>query len=270
VRARVLLRTAATEARRTLAYRVDFWVEAGVVFVLGLGVAWSVWDALFAAAHAERIGGLDRRGMVAYVVLALLVAKIARGSDFSDGSVSGDVYEGGLTRFLLYPVPYVPMKYAQQAGALLPAVVQLVLFGVPFLLAFATPETPVSAASLAMGAVSVVVANLLYFVMALPLQLTAFWAENVWGLIVMQRFVSNLLGGLMVPLAAFPEWSAPWLRVLPFRHFFSEPVETMLGRRSVDAWAASCGAALAWAVAFSVLASAVFRRGRLRYSGPGM
>jgi len=266
----VLLRTAATEARRTLAYRLDFWVEALAVFVIALGVAWSVWDAIFTASGSARIGGLDRRGMIAYVVLVLLVGKIVRGSDFGDSSVSSDVYEGGLTRFLLYPAPYVPMKYAQQAGATLPAFVQLVLFGMPFLVLYASPETPVSAASLAMGTVSIGVANLLYFAMALPLQLMAFWAENVWGLIVMQRFVSNLFGGLMVPLAAFPSWFSPWLAALPFRHFFAEPVETLLGRRSVAQWGTNLAVAMAWCLAFALLARLVFARGRLRYTGPGI
>ena len=33
----------------------------------------------------------------------------------------------------------------------------------------------------------------------------AFWADNVWSLMVTQRFVSALLGGAMLPLAVFPE-----------------------------------------------------------------
>lgn len=267
---RLYLDAAATQARRSLTYRVDFWVEAAVVFLVSLGVAWSLWHAVFDATGAERIAGLDRRGMILYVVTVLLASKLVRGADLGDAAVSSDVFEGGLTRYLLYPASYRGLKYAEHVGGLVPAVLQLVLFGAPFLLMLATPDAPVSPASLAMGVVSLAVANLLCWLLLFPFHCVAFWAEGVWTLVLAVRFVGDLLGGVMIPLGAFPAWTRPWHAALPFRHLYAEPVETLLGRRDVAAWGGDLAAALGWCVGLAVVGQVTFAAGRRRYAGPGI
>jgi ABC-2 type transport system permease protein len=203
-------------------------------------------------------------------VAVILVAKLVRGADLDGESVSTDIYEGSLSRYLIYPAPYIALKYAQKVGALWPAVVQFVLFGglFPFLLSDgAAGSTP---ASVAMGLVSIAVGNLLYFLMAWPLHGIAFWADNVWSLVVALRLVSGLLGGTMLPLSVFPSWSQPVLDALPFRHCFAEPVHALLGRASLAEWLASTGLALLWCAVFAAAGWAVFARGRLRYTGVGI
>jgi ABC-2 type transport system permease protein len=114
------------------------------------------------------------------------------------------------------------------------------------------------------------VGNVLYFLVAFSLHCLAFWADNVWSLLVALRLVSNLLGGLMIPLAAWPDAAQPWLAALPFRHFYAEPVRALLGQADAVSWLSSLGAAVLWCGAFALLARFAFERGRLRYSGPGM
>ena len=126
-----------------------------------------------------------------------------------------------------YPEGYLSLKYAQQTGGLLPAVVQFAVFGVAFPFLFAAADAHPTAGSLAMGLASLAVANVMYFLMASAVHCLSFWAENVWSLLVSLRFVSNLLGGFLVPLAAWPEAFHPVLHALPFRHLFSEPAETI-------------------------------------------
>lgn len=267
---RLLVAAAATEARRTMAYRLDFWVQAAVVFAIELGLAWFLWSAVYDEAGVEQIGGLSRQGALLYYVVVILVAKLVRGPDLTDTGVSNDVYEGGLTRYLLYPTPYVPVKYALHVGALLPSLVQLVLFGAAFPFLLDVPDAAWSVGSVARGLVSVAVANLLHWLVAFCLHCVAFWAENVWSLVVGFRLVGGLLGGLLLPLSA---WPAPWRPVvdaLPFRHLFGTPVETLLGRRDVGTWATDLALALAWCGAFALLGRLVFARGRLRYTGPGI
>ena len=270
MRWRVLAMAAGTEARRTLAYRLDFWVQAAVVFAIELGLAWLVWTAVYREAGVETIGGLSQRGALLYYVVVILVAKLVRGPDLSDSGVSNDVYEGGLTRFLLYPTPYGPVKYALHVGALFPALVQLVLFGAAFPLLLDVHDATVDAGSLARGAVSVAVANLLHFLIAFCLHCVAFWAENVWSLVVGFRLIGGLLGGILLPLAAWPATWRPLVDALPFRHLFGTPVETLLGRRSTATWALDLLVALAWCAGFALLGRLVFARGRLRYTGPGI
>ncbi len=266
----LFLRVVGVEARRRMAYRADFWLQAFAVFGAEVALAWFLWRALFSESGAAFIAGWDLETTVCYYVGAILVAKLVRGNDVDTDSVSNDIYEGALNRYALYPASYFGLKYAQRTGALLPAAVQFVLFG--GLAAFLLHGTGVhvTAASVAMGVVSIAVGNLLYLLMTWPLHALAFWADNVWSLLVALRFVSGILGGLMLPLGTFPAWSRPVVDALPFRQCFAAPIETLLGRVAPQAWLGNLAVAAAWAAGFWLVGRIVFRRGEVRYSGIGI
>ena len=267
--ARLFLEVVVIEAKKRLSYRVDFWLQAFVIFAVEAMLAWFVWQALFVESGRDRIAGLDFHGAVLYQVTAILTTKLVRGSEFSD-QVSDDIYTGGYTRYLLYPVPYFGFKYAAQVGAQTPNALQFVVFGTLAPLVITSATTAVTPTGVLMAVPSLLVANVLYYVMSLALQGVAFWADNVWSLMVAQRLLSAVLGGAMFPLAILPAGARRVFDALPFRYLFSDPIETILGRRDVGAWATGLGVASAWIVAFALLGRAVFRRGRLSYSGVGI
>jgi ABC-2 type transport system permease protein len=267
---RLFLAVAGVEARRKMAYRVDFWLTALVGIAVEFALAWFLWRAVFEATGADRIGGYGREALVAYSLAAVLVSRLVRGPEF-EGVLSQEIYEGALSRALVYPVPYAGLKYAQHVGWLAPYLLQAVLLALAALLLLPLPEgVRITPLSLAMAVASLVVGNALHFLISFPVQAVAFWAENVWSLAVTQRLVVNLLGGFLVPLAVFPDWSQEILRWLPFRLFFQWPVETLLGRLSFAAWLEGLLLALAWGAAIGLLSWGVWRRGRLRYTGVGM
>jgi ABC-2 type transport system permease protein len=256
------------EARKRMSYRVDFWINSVVGFVTELGVAWFIVLAMFSG--ADRIGGFSRDGMLLYYVAIILIARLVRSTDL-EWAIADDIYQGALSRYLLYPVTYGVLKYATQIGALLPAIVQVTLFGawIPFVLGI--PEgVRLTPATVAMCAGAIAVANALHFLSTYPIQLVAFWADNCWSLLVAHRLVAMLLGGILVPLALFPAWSQPALNALPYRYMFAFPVDALLGRLSVAEYAAGLGVAVAWCGIFAAVSAAVWRRGTLQYTGVGM
>ena len=265
-----LFRTiAATEARKSLSYRVDFWLQAVAIVAVEGGIAWFVWAAVFAESRAVRIGGLTLGGTVVYAIAAVLVGKLVRGREF-EATVSEDVYEGGLSRYLLYPVPYFWMKYAQHVGALLPAAIQCVLLAALLPVLFGGAATGISFASVALALPAIVIANVLYYLMAFPVQGISFWADNVWSLSNALRIVCAILGGSMIPLAMFPSWASEALAWTPFPHLYAWPVSTLLGRVSAADALVHGFQAVAWCVAFRLVGAGVFHRGRLRYTGVGI
>ena len=268
--ARLFLRVMGTEARRRLAYRADFWVNALLAFAAELTIAWFLWRSVFEESHQTLIGGRTLEDTVLYYVLVLLVAKLVRPPFGGGGEVSDEIYSGALSRYLVYPAGYFPFKYAQALGALLPVLIQAVLFGAAFPFLLADARARIGPATLAMGAVSVLVANLLHYLMGFAIHGVAFWADNVWNLFVGLRLVTGILGGVALPLSTFPQPVQTALLATPFPWLFSEPVAVILGERSVGEWAVALAVTLAWCGLFAVVAAAVWRRGRLRYTGVGV
>jgi ABC-2 type transport system permease protein len=269
VRLSLFLRVVGIEVRKRLAYRADFWIQSFAVFASEMGLVWFLWQSVFAARATDRVAGMDLGATVLYYAAVILVAKLARGPDLGE-DVSNDIYEGGLNRYIVYPAPYFGFKYAQNLGATTPAFVQFALFVAvaPFLARGG--EAHVGVGTVAMCLASLLVGNLLYQLMTWPISGLAFWADNVWSLLVALRLASGLLGGTMLPLAAFPEWSQPVLAALPFRHCFGEPALVLLGRTDVVTWLSNLAVASAWCVGFALVVRAVFSRGRLRYTGVGI
>ena len=205
------------ESRKLMSYRVDFWLNVLISFATQLAVAYFLWLAIFSHTATERIGGFTFEGMVLYYVLAILLGRLVRGQEREMGAAQ-DIYDGTLTKYLLYPTDYFGFKYAAHLGDLLPGMVQLVLFALLSLVFLELPEELVmTPATVAMAIVAVALANLLMFLMRFVVQLVAFWADNVWSLNVMLRFSSELLGGLLLPLSLFPQCNQHHLihRLLP-------------------------------------------------------
>lgn len=268
--ARLFVQVMSMEARRRMSYRVDFWINAVAGFLAEFAVVWFLWTAMYAESGAEVIAGFTFEQVLVYYVVAILVGKIVRGTEF-DGQPSEDIYQGGLNRYLVFPAPYFGIKYAQATGALLPAFVQAVLFGTAWWLITGGEGfegVTVAGALMALGAL--VLANLLYYMMAYTLHCVSFWADNVWSLLVALRFTTSLLGGLMVPLALFPDGLRRLNEFLPFRNLFALPAETLLGRVGFSAWLEGMVVGCVWLVIVTAIARLVWHRGQLQYSGIGI
>lgn len=267
--ARLFLRIFGLEARKLMSYRVDFWLNSVFGFAVQLLVAWYLWRAIFAEAGRSVIGGYSFDAMVAYYVLVILIGRVVQG-DILRGAFSTDIYDGGLTKYIVYPRSYFLFKYAQSLGSTVPSVVQLVALGLVAPLALDLDRMGVSGASLAMATVSLALANLLFILMVYPLQGVAFWADNVWTLNVLFRFSGALLGGWMLPLNLFPGPVRQVLEWLPFAALYGAPVETLLGRVGPAEWARQIALTLAWCLAIGLLGRVVWRRGALVYTGVGI
>ncbi|MBK6313308.1 MAG: ABC-2 family transporter protein [Blastocatellia bacterium] len=267
---RLFLHVFTIQARKLMSYRADFWLSSVVSFLVELGIMFFLWRAVFAESGSGRIGGFTLDAMILYYVAAILLGKLIRGND-RDVTISTDIYEGGLTRYLLYPSSYFTFKYAEHVGTLIPATVQLVIFSVLYGgIVGIPPDVNLTPASVAMASGSVVVSNLLHFALLYPIQLVAFWADNVWSLNVMFRFACMMLGGLLLPLSLFPDWVQPVLAVLPFQYLFYVPATTLLGQVPFGDWAVGIAASLAWTAAIGLTTRLIWRRGTLQYTGVGI
>jgi len=257
------------QARKMMSYRADFWISALFGFAIQMGVVYFLWDAMFRESGQERIGGYTFRPMLMYYVMVLLISKVVN-VRMGDGMVAADIYDGGLSRYIVYPTNYFLFKFAQRLGDLMPALVQITVFGTLCAVLFRTPELEIDAAGMLMGAVSLSAATTLMFALTIPLETIAFWADNVWSLNVMLRFAVQLFGGMLMPMTLYPDWARAALHWLPFRYVFDVPVNVILGRIGFAEWLLGLVVCAGWLAIISAITALLWRRGSRAYTGVGM
>ena len=257
------------EMRNLLHYRVDFWVNWLLGTAAHLGVAWFLWEAIYGYTGKAEIGGFAQKTMMLYYTLAVMVDRAIQGA--GSHNVSTDIYEGTLNRYLLYPVPLFRYKMLQGWAHTLFYLGQGMLLYFGFLLIFGLPDqAPLDAAALGMGIAAIFTAAALFLGLSMVVEQVAFWADNVWSLSVMLQFIMRLAGGVMVPLALFPQQAQDILHWLPFSAMVSFPIRSILGQLSFYEWLQGMALLAAWLLVAWAAALLVWRRGTLRYTGVGI
>lgn len=257
----------AMELKKLLSYRAEFWIGFVGSVLSQFGVAFFLWKAIFAARGAETMEGFTFGALMLYYLMVPLVERVVNGQEM--GFMSGEIYDGGLTRYLLYPVSYFRVKYMAKLAQSTLYLLQMILVLGLFLAVFRAPFD-LRFSSLGMALPVFILSGLMVFALTACLETLAFWADNVWSILVLNRMVTNLLGGGLLPLAFFPEKVQAVLEYLPWTRLVSFPIRTLLGQVGAGEWLAGMGFTVLWALAFASLAAWLWRKGIRSYSGVGI
>ncbi|MGZ3688408.1 MAG: ABC transporter permease, partial [Bdellovibrionota bacterium] len=257
------------ELRKAFSYRADFWISfLGSVFT-ELGVAYFLWRAIYLARGVSVIGGYSFAAMMFYYLATALVSRIVRGTEF--GYVADEIYSGTLTRYLVYPVSFFNYKFMGYVAQGIVGMLQLALSCAVFFAAAGIPAgTNFTPWGVVLSMLACLGASYLYFSMTCCLELVAFWAEGVWSLGVMLRFISSLLGGALLPLSIFPEAISSHLSWLPFPYMISFPVRCLMQGVSPLEWGSGILMIAGWSLVFTLLSRLIWQKGSYEYSGVGI
>lgn len=100
--------------------------------------------------------------------------------------------------------------------------------------------------------------------------LLSFWIEDVTTLnLVLNGGIWALLGGMIVPVATFPEKIRYIAELLPYRYMLSFPIEIVSGRLSNVEIYQGFGTALLWIILFSALMRIIWKSGLKTYTAYG-
>ncbi len=257
------------EIRKFLSYRVDFWTHFAGAVVVQLIIVYFLWQAIFQQRQVDTIGGYTFHSLMLYYVLTALISPVLRGSDI--GFISREIYDGSLNRYLVYPVSFFLYKYSAYSAVSTLNFSKLVLAVLLFIFAFDTPaDFPLRYQQIGMGIISIIAANYLYFSISAILEMVAFWADNVWSLLVMLHFVTLFCGGGLIPLSMFPSFAQTLCQYLPFAYLVSFPIETVLGKLDFFTWLQGLGIIVAWSFVFSIIYLQVWKKGTYQYTGVGI
>jgi ABC-2 type transport system permease protein len=257
------------EIKRLIAYRVQFWCELVLSSLIELLVAFTVWHAVFSGRAEDIIGGYTYPAMVLYVTVAVFFGQATRGTGV--GTLAWEIYNGTLTKFLIYPLSVYSYKF----GTFLPrAVFALAQLGLALAIIYASGFWPegvtLTFANLSLALAALLIACLLYFLMLFCLECGAFWADNVWALSVMLQWSVLLLSGRWIPLDLFPPALAQLLDYSPFPYLAFFPIKLLLGDLSSASTLKGFIVLGTWLVIVGLFSRFIFAKGLRQYTGVGI
>ncbi|MEX0798243.1 MAG: ABC-2 family transporter protein [Bacteriovoracaceae bacterium] len=257
------------ELRRITAYRADFWVNFFGQTFFSIIIAYYLWSSVFQTLEVEVLNGFTMKKMIIYYLLVPLVFRIQQGQTI--GSISREIYEGSLNKYLLYPVNFYTYKVVTHLAAASFYFLQIFLLIGVYQLFFYDPSVfeMTLYKGLAFGTAMGLIC-LAYFCLNSLSELVAFWAEYIWSLGVILRFGVSFLGGALIPLSFFPDWSLQILNFTPFPYMIAFPMNILLGDVSFQEFVFNLGVLALWTLLFFGLSRLLWNKGRYSYTGVGI
>ncbi|HVE84888.1 MAG TPA: ABC-2 family transporter protein [Myxococcales bacterium] len=179
-----------------------------------------LWAATSLSVDVRAVTGFTITQLIWY--LAFTEATMS-GIPFREASeVDQEVKSGDIAIRLVRPLPYPAFHFGAQMGDRFLRFALNLAVGVPvaFLVSGPLAVRPLNAAAAVVAAVLALAAD---WTWAFSISLLAFWVEDTNGLQLLYRRATWLLGGLLVPLEAYPDWLANVARALPFRFLVMGP-----------------------------------------------
>jgi ABC-2 type transport system permease protein len=237
---------------REATYRMEVFTNLGSV-LLRLYIMKSVWTALYAQNVAP--AGVPLDAILTYTAVALLMSIILE----IDGTrlIQTRVREGTIATDLMKPINLVLFFFSDGVGQTL---LHALLIVPSLILALFIVHIDVpSPATLGAFAVSFVLGYVVNFLLNFTMNAVAFWTLETFAIQLMVRWVSDLLGGQIVPLIFFPAALQQIVLALPFAAIYSTPLLIYLGNIPPAQYASALGLQMLWIAAFAGVSAVIWR-----------
>ncbi len=250
-----------------LEYRANVWFSvAGAIAPVVIQTA--MWIALYGSDPSQSMFGFTFVQMVAYTVIAQLVARLVRTGFEYD--INNEIRSGSLDRYLVKPIGYFGYRlFAFLGDKAVQGAVMGALLAVAVALLSAVLGFSVTPSSVALFVLAMVIAFTLNFLVFWCVALSGFWLTEIGFLFEAVRIVIVALSGGILPLAVFGSGPERVLSFLPFRFTIQFPTELLAGRIGASAILPSFALAAAWIVVLALLGQIIWRRGIRRFAAVG-
>jgi len=247
-----------TALAREATYRFDVFTSVGSL-AIRLYLLVMVWRALYA--HNAAPPNLPLHAVITYSAVALLMGLVL---DIDSTHLLHDkLHDGSIATDFLKPI-FVPLYFfCDGMGDVL---FRLALVGPSLALAlllvrFDLPPSPLAAATFAL---SFVLGFAVGFLLDLILSCTAFWTLEIGAVQSIVTWLTDLLGGAIVPLLLFPGALRHAAGYLPFAAMYATPLEIYVGAIGPAGYAGAIAVQLGWIALLGAVATALWRAGAKR------
>jgi len=212
----------ATCVRNQLAY-VGEWALRGVFLAMVLFIFLQLWAATYQG--RPTIGGLTLPQMLWYLAIT---ESIVLSRPRINQNVDREVRTGEIAYTLVRPYSYAGYHFATYLGERLLRFATTLTIGAVLALVYVgpVPLTPLRAAA---GALTLALAMCIDFLFSFGIGLLAFWTEDTSSISLIYDRLVMLLGGMLLPLSAFPPAIGAIAAVLPFSALVYGPAGVVLG-----------------------------------------
>lgn len=258
----------ASEIRKILAFRADFWVVfLGQTFVQ-LFVARALWENIFSSSGKEAMEGFTLSMVTLYYVILPIGNRMLTGENI--GFLSREIYDGSFSKYLLYPISFFHYKTLTYMTYSLFYSVQLILIFIIYQIFFSDGLTILDLQNLGIGCLLFLIASFAYCRLAIFIELISLWADNVWTLMVMCRFFVYFFGGGFVPIVFFPSWFQSFLSFTPFPYLITLPIRTIMGISTPQEMGQGLILLCFWSFFFYMASTLLWNKGQYKYTGVGI
>lgn len=243
---------------RIMAYRLRY-ITGVLTYTINVAVYYFIWRAVYAhAAPGGEIRGYDLGAITTYVALGWVVRSFYFNN--IDREIAGLVTEGHITSYLARPVSLLNAMTGLAAGE---SLFRLAAFTGPIsvvIFLIFPVRGPADATAFAAFVLSAVLSFHVLAYLNFLVGLVAFATRSVTGIISAKHYAIQLLSGLLMPIAFFPDWLRTASTWMPFRHIANTPAAIYLGRFPEHELLLALGQQLLWAVFLGVACRLAWHR----------
>ena len=251
------LKFASVAFAREATYRFEVFTNIGSLLVR-VYLFRMVWTALYAQNIAPR--ELSLEDAITYSTVALLMSLIL---DIDQTRLIYDkLHDGSIATDFMKPIN-VPLYFFSDGTGEIMFHAMLILPSLilaTFIVHINVPPPDVLLAFF----VSFVLGYAVGLTMNFVLNCIAFWTLEIHAIQLIVTWITDLLGGQIVPLIFFPAALQGLIFALPFAAIYSTPLLIYVGTITPDRYAEVMGLQLLWIAVFGAIATLMWRAGARR------
>lgn len=240
---------------RSMAYKFEVYGNILIQTIIMLSGAF-FWKALLKSGGNVR--GIDVDTMLTYTVVSSMISVVLTTN--VERRLNLSVQKGTIAIDFMRPVDLYRVLFAENMANvtslifqnLIPVfVIGCVLVGVP---------VPSSAGNLLLFFLSLLMAFLLNWFLALLFGMWSFWLINIDALLQVKKHLIRLLSGSIIPIWFFPDWLKRMMEFLPFPYLYQLPLDLYIGRADGNAAFKGLLVQLLWLVVLIIVFEMLKRR----------
>lgn len=257
----------ATSFISTLEYRLDFVFGLLSKFFPAI-IQFFMWTAIFANSPDKIILHYTYNQMILYTVLSIFVSSLV--SVDVQYSISSDIKNGMLSKYLILPINYFFYKAFQFIGSKISDMIVIVVgMGIVLVYFNANQMIEMNVMQIVKFSAVAVMAFVLQYLISFLFANIAFWIGECGGIFTVINVISLIISGAIFPLDIFGDRVIAISRLFPFYYITYFPANVLIGKISGSEITAGLSIMVMWVLCLGIFCSLVWNYGKKKYIAAG-